>query len=231
MTADPQTTLQDALGYRFQDPDWLIKALTHPSYRHEQRDINRDNQRLEFLGDAVLGMLCADWLFRRFREKPEGELTRLRSSLTNSRSLARIAHSLDLGAHLFLGRGEEISGGRTRPSNQADALEAIFGAAYLDGGMAAVTAVFQRLYGPVMEECLQQPGTDNPKGVLQELAQDRWKTTPRYRMVTETGPAHDKSFTVEVSVNEEALGRGTGPSKREAEIRAAEQAIRTFPSA
>lgn len=226
---NPYQQLEKNLGHRFRRRKYLEIALTHRSFRFESSDVKADNQRLEFLGDAVLGLVSAGCLFDRFPECQEGELTRIRSRLTNSKTLADIAAAIQLGDFLRLGRGEVQSGGHERASNVSDALEAVIGAAYLDGGMRAVETIFRKLFLPEIEgEAPHDRWHDNPKGALQELCQRRWRSGPRYRTVREDGPAHSKSFTVEVIVGGRMVGTGRGANKREAQMEAARHAFQAL---
>ncbi|MBN1269101.1 MAG: ribonuclease III [Kiritimatiellae bacterium] len=225
---NPYKPLEAALGYRFRRRARLEMALTHPSYRYEDQTAPDDNQRIEFLGDAVLGLIAAEHLFRRFHEMREGELTKLRSQIASSKALAHIAEKIELGKYLRLGRGEDKSGGAERPSNLADALEAILGAAYLDGGMKAACRIFNKLFAAELDQMHGHLWAANPKGALQEYAQDRWKMSPHYRIVHEDGPAHSKNFTAEVLVNGRVCGSGRGANKRTAEVAAARAALSTL---
>ena len=221
---NPYKELEQALGYRFSRRARLEVALTHPSFRHEADQVAEDNQRLEFLGDAILGMIIADYLVATRRDQHEGDLTRLRSQIANTQALARTAKSINLGAALRLGRGEAQSGGAQREGNLADALEAILGAAYLDGGLKAAQKIFKKLFVPLLAQ-IESDDNENPKGALQELSQKLWKINPEYRVTTEEGPAHARSYTVEAVVRGEVYGAGTGPSKRAAESAAARAAL------
>jgi ribonuclease-3 len=217
--------LEKAIGYTFQDPEWLVRAMTHRSYRFETDTSIRDNQRLEFLGDAVLGMITAEYLFRHFEDTPEGPMTCLRSAVTSTVALARLGKELDLGTCLQLGRGEKQSGGDQRPSNLADAMEAIIGAAYLDGGLNAATQIFNKLFTPELERVATNSWEINPKGALQEFAQSCWKISPIYEIIDEQGPPHARTFKAQVFINNEGIGIGEGCNKQAAEIAAAKRAI------
>ncbi len=226
MIRRPYRALEKALGYKFRRQHRLELALTHPSFRFETLGVESDNQRLEFLGDAALGLVSAAYLFEHYPEFQEGQLTQVRSHLTNTRTLARIAAAILLGNYLKLGRGEQLSGGQHRSSTLSDALEAIIGAAYIDGGLRAVEKIFGKLFEAEIQPGLIEEWTDNPKGALQELCQREWHTSPRYRTIREEGPAHSRTFTVEVSVNGTVHGTGEGANKREAETVAARAALR-----
>ena len=218
---NPYRKLEKQLGYRFRRKNRLAHALTHRSYRYENDGVDRDNQRLEFLGDAALGFVTAAYLHEHYPELREGDMTRIRSQVSSSKALYDTAAQIDLGQFLLLGRGEEQSGGRERPSNLADAFEAVLGAAYLDGGTKAVERIFRKLIAEIICSGLPASESDNPKGALQEKVQAQWKTVPKYRVVSERGPSHARRYTAEVQIGEEAFGSGTGTTKRAAEMEAA----------
>ena len=217
--------LEKELGYTFRRKYRLEQALIHPSFRYEVDTIDSDNQRLEFLGDAALGLIAADYLYDVFPDFNEGQLTKVRSQITNTRALASAAKSINLGDYLKLGKGEKQSGGNTRASNICDAFEAIIGAAYLDGGLKAVKKIFKKVLHPQVAKAAENQWLDNPKGALQELSQRKWRCSPKYRIVKEEGPAHSRKFTVEVSINTTVCGKGTGTNKRAAEVTAAYEAM------
>lgn len=183
------------------------------------------NERLEFLGDCVLGLAITEELYRRFPSLTEGQLTKLRATLVQGEALARLARSLGLGEYLYLGKGEERSGGRRRRSILAGALEALVGATYLDKGFSIAKEFILKLVGPEMATSIDRLTREDYKSRLQELAQGRWQLTPTYRTVAETGPDHSKEFTIEVLVGDRALGQGSAKSKQEAEKRAAKAAL------
>jgi len=216
--------LQDRIGYAFREPGLLLRALTHPSYVHEHPEEGWDNQRLEFLGDAVLSLTVAEWVFHRYPEFREGEMTRLRAVLVSEEMLARFAAQLGLGDFLRLGRGEEERGGRERAPNLADALEAVVGAMYLDGGLEPVRRLVRFLMAPMAEAILAAEADKDAKSRFQEWAQAELGITPRYRIVAEHGPEHAKTFVAEVLLGEEVAGRGEGRSKQAAEQAAARDA-------
>jgi ribonuclease III len=218
--------LQRDLGMRFADPNILREALTHRSYLNEINQAWPSNERLEFLGDAVLGLLTTDYLFRRFSELGEGELTNLRSALVRTETLARFAQEIDLGRYLFLGRGEEMSQGRRRPAGLACAFEALLGSIYMDAGYQAARDFAMRFVEPELTTVVEGRLHRNAKSVLQELVQAQMQQTPSYHLVEETGPDHAKAFTIEVRIGDEVLGRGHDRSKRGAEQSAAEIALR-----
>lgn len=217
--------LQDELGYRFQDAALLGLALTHPSLAHERGNTIQHNQRLEFLGDAVLQLTLTAELFRKFPESGEGVLTKARARLVNRRSLAERARRLGLGAHLVLSRGEEQSGGRSRPSTLADAFEAVLGAVFLDGGFESARALILRLFLSSIDAMHAMPDFENPKGDLQELLQADSPDGPEYRLETVSGPDHDRVFECAVLHRGRELGRGMGKSKKAAESQAAVVAL------
>jgi len=217
---------EEVLDVRFNDHDLLHAALTHPSFANEHPDDPAPtNERLEFLGDAILGAIVAEHLYSRFPEVQEGRLTEWRSALVCGPTLSRVAvEVLNLGPWLRLGRGEEQTGGREREGNLERAYEAIVGAVYLDQGLGAATEFVERTLGAEVEALARDPGVLNPKGALQQLAQEQLGR-PEYRLVDQDGPEHDRQFTVEVYVQREALGRGRAGTKQEAEKEAARQAL------
>lgn len=223
---DRVEALQRDLGMRFFDPTVLREALTHRSYLNEINQAWPSNERLEFLGDAVLGLLTTDYLFRRFPEFGEGELTNLRSALVRTETLARFAQEIDLGRYLFLGRGEEMSHGRRRPAGLACAFEALLGSIYIDSGYNDARDFAMRFVEPELATVVEGRLHRNAKSVLQELVQAQMQQTPSYHLVEETGPDHAKAFTIEVRIGTEVLGRGHDRSKRGAEQSAAEIALR-----
>lgn len=215
--------IEDALGYRFKDSGLLRSALTHRSYSNERGE--RDNyERLEFLGDAVLGLVASRWLYDRYPEEPEGLLAKHKSFLVSAPVLARFGLSLGLGPELRLGVGEARSGGSTKGSILADAVEAIFGAVYLDDGLAAVREIIEQFLDEALEERSSVFHND-PKTRLQELVQARGWALPLYRVVSESGPDHRKRFTIECSVKGEVAGIAEGRSKKLAEQAAAIRAL------
>ncbi len=218
--------LEETLGHRFADPELLQSALTHSSYVNENPHVGwDDNERLEFLGDAVLDFLVADWLFREFPELPEGNMTNLRALLVREETLARLAQRVNLGQHLLLGKGEEDSGGRHRAHNLCAAFEALVGAFYLDGGIASVQAWVVPLMQSELHHVLGEQDVRDAKSLLQEWTQARYQVTPTYVTVREEGPDHAKRFTVDVLVNDEVCGRGKGRSKQAAAQKAAQAAL------
>lgn len=221
--------LEKKLNYTFRRPELLSEALNHSSYANEHRgERMNSNERLEFLGDAVLGFVSADFLFSRHPDAPEGDLTRIRAALVCEESLHEVACKLELGRYLKLGKGEEAGGGRTRPSILADATEAVFAAVYLDGGMEAASALIHRcLLDAEREEAVEERRRDC-KTELQELVQRQPDQELTYRMAGESGPDHDKTFAAEVLLNGAVVGQGSGHSKKEAEQAAAAAALETL---
>jgi len=217
--------LLERLNYRFQDPSLLDEALTHKSYLNEAPDPScRDNERLEFLGDAVLDLMISELFLSRFPEAPEGTLSKLRAKTVSEAALGQVARRLDLGAALRLGRGEELTGGRDKPSLLADALEAVIAAVYLDGGLAAARHVALPAFAEVIDN-LSRPEAADHKTELQEICQRDFGGLPAYRVLRESGPDHDKQFDVEIAIRGEVYGVGTGRSKKEAEQKAARSAL------
>ncbi|MBN2505074.1 MAG: ribonuclease III [Verrucomicrobia bacterium] len=220
--------LQSRLDYAFRDASLLELALTHPSVAHDPPGTRPHNQRLEFLGDAVLSLILTRELFDKFPGFGEGPLTKARAQLVNRRALAAQARQLGLGEHLVLSRGEEVHGGRSRASALADAFEALIGALFLDGGYEAARLFILRRFGDVFGELTELPSLDNPKGELQELLQAESVESPQYTLTSVTGPDHDREFECAVSHHGVELGRGRGKSKKEAESRAAFGALRSL---
>lgn len=222
------------MGVQFQDSALLRLALTHPSYANEHAEASPEtNERLEFLGDAVLGLVVAEALYARYPEEPEGRLTERRAQLVMGPTLARVSGALGLGEALFLGRGEEATGGRARDRNLERVYEAVVGALLLDHGLEAARAFIQRTLGDEVEGLDAGAATLNPKGDLQQLTQGL-HTRPEYVTVSEAGPEHDRTFTVEVRMGDRVLGSGSGASRQLAEKAAAARALevlRELPSA
>ncbi len=224
-----KTELERALGFRFRDRELLERALTHRSYANEQ-GLERHNERLEFLGDAVLGLVAGEWLFRTHPELPEGDLSKLKAYLVSAPALAEFSNQLGIGRALRIGVGEERSGGRGKRSLLADATEALFGAIYLDGGLEAIRAVIEPLLSGLLGERSEILEAD-AKTRLQEEVQSRGWELPAYCLVAEAGPDHEKRFTVECRVRERPVGRGEGRSKKLAEQRAAAEALEALLAA
>jgi ribonuclease-3 len=219
----PGSRIEHALGVRFRDPSLRDLALTHRSFAFEE-GLETHNERLEFLGDAVLDLAIAEMAYVGFPELQEGELAPLRAAIVNMTALAEVARSLDLGSALFLGKGEEKGGGRDKASILADALEAVIGAVYLDQGAEAARALIERLFRPRMSAYARGEGDRDYKSLLQQRASAEFHEVPDYR-IEERGPDHRKEFTATVSLGGRALGSGEGRSKKEAEQRAARVAF------
>jgi ribonuclease-3 len=218
----PVGSLERALGVAFRDPRLREIALTHRSYAFEQGE-EVTNERLEFLGDSVLGLVVTDMAFAAYPTMPEGSLAKLRAAIVNMVALADVARSLGVGLAVRLGRGEELSGGRDKSSILADCLEAIFGAVYLDQGLDVARALIERLFRPRMEAYVRGEGDRDYKTILQEVASQELRAMPDYRL-EERGPDHQKEFTATVFLAGEPLGTGSGRSKKEAEQQAAREA-------
>lgn len=216
---------EERLGYRFKDQSYLKTALIHKSYANEQlRDPAACNERQEFLGDAVLDLVMADYLFRSYAQLPEGELSRIRSELVSAKALAKVARQLNLGPCLQLGRGERRSGGQDKDNLLADALEAVFGAVFLDAGWDVARAVLGRLFEATAVRVAQRKSLDY-KTRFQELAQARFGVAPVYELVAAEGPDHQREYTVVVSCDGKTLGHGRGGSKKAAQQQAACEAL------
>ncbi|TVX97708.1 ribonuclease III [Cohnella terricola] len=220
--------LQERLNLTFRNSALLKQAFTHASYVNEQRGARiADNERLEFLGDAVLQLTVSEYLFRLYPDSPEGELTRLRASIVCEPSLVRFAEALEFGKVVLLGKGEEQTGGRSRPSLLADAFEAFLGALYLDQGLDVVRSFLERHMFPALPRDGQAPLKDY-KTELQEKVQQLSMGALDYRIVEEKGPAHDREFVAVVGIGKQQLGKGVGRSKKEAEQQAASEALNAF---
>ncbi|MFM8468934.1 MAG: ribonuclease III [Limisphaerales bacterium] len=217
--------LQHRLGHRFRDPTLLRLALTHPSISHEQGTSTEHNQRLEYLGDAVLQLALSRELYDRYPHRDEGPLTKIRAQLVNQGSLAERGRALGLGEHLILSRGEQLNGGRERPSILADAFESILGALFLDGGYDVARAFILQSFQDEFTGIEAAATADNPKGALQEILQAISKEAPQYEVLSATGPDHDRSFECAVRYQGEEIGRGQGKSKKMAESQAAAAAL------
>jgi ribonuclease-3 len=227
----PIERLAERLGYRFRSSGLLEQALTHTSYLNEAADSSRgDNERLEFLGDAVLDLVISESFLSRFPEAPEGELSKLKARTVSEAALSRVARRLGLGHALVLGRGEELTGGRDKPSLLADALEAVIAAVYLDGGLDAARQVVLTTFADVSDH-LTGPETSDYKTELQEICQREFSALPVYRVLSETGPDHHKRFDVELSIRGQVYGAGSGRSKKEAEQQAARHALEKLKQA
>ena len=223
-------TLQERLGYTFRDDSLLRVALTHPSVAHEQNGSVEHNQRLEFLGDAVLQLVLTKELYEKFPEFEEGPLTKGRAKLVNRRALGEHGRAIGLGAHLILSRGEDLHGGRERSSALADAFEALLGAIFLDGGYDVAREFILREFNRAFGELKHLPVLDNPKGELQELLQAASAEAPQYQVVSSSGPDHDRIFECIVRHGGLELARGVGKSKKSAESEAALAALKKLKS-
>lgn len=213
------TELEKCIGYTFQDVELLNLALTHTSYANETKMSGHHNERLEFLGDSVLSVIVSEHLFKTHKKQQEGKLTKIRAGLVNEKALFTYAQKINLGNYLYLGKGEDQNGGRERPSICADAFEALIAAVYLDGGYTAAKSFVL----PFVEHALTN--LDDYKTQLQEVVQQNPGEKLRYVTVNETGPDHDKNFEVEVHLNSNVIGTGSGHSKKEAEQEAAKEAL------
>jgi ribonuclease III len=223
--------LQAQMNVRFSDLSLLQRALTHRSYLNEHPEHTlEDNERLEFLGDAVLDFIAGAWLYHRFPEMNEGQLTRLRAELVRTETLASFAQRFELGDSLLLGKGEDESGGRTRRKNLCGAFEALVGALFLDQGMDAARVFAEPQFTPALEEILRRSSDKDAKSLFQEWGQATLGQTPIYRTVSTEGPDHAREFTVEVLVGSTVVGRGTGHSKQVAAQAAARHALEAIES-
>lgn len=217
--------IEEKLGYVFENKDFLVQSFIHRSFINEYREGPlQHNERLEFLGDSVLGLVVADYLYHRLPGHPEGLLSQLRSRLVDATSCAQYLQKLQLGEHILLGKGETMTEGRTKPSILADAFEALLGAIYLDGGLGTMKSFLLFHFEPEFEAAVGTPPR-NYKAELQDLSQKQFQRTPVYKVVDETGPDHSKVFHVMVFINDQEAGVGMGASKKEAEQRAAFDAI------
>jgi len=218
--------LQRKLGYKFKNALLLTQALTHRSFVHEQpqKDIV-DNERLEFFGDSVLGLVVSDYLLKKFPNFSEGKLTKLRSGLVNDSNLAKKAMNLRVGNFIRLGRGEDLTGGRKRNSILASTLEALIGAIYLDGGIDPISVLLHRLFKNDIKLIISKKGERNWKELLQQYTQKNFKSHPDYKIIKVTGPPHKRKFVIGVKINNKMLGRGAGDNKKQAEQKAAKSTL------
>ena len=215
--------LEEKISYHFQDKHLLAQALTHSSYANEHRlDHNHCNERLEFLGDAVLEIVTSDFLYHKYTEKPEGDLTKIRASIVCEPTLAYCAEAINLGSYLFLGKGEDATGGRNRNSVVSDAMEAVIGAIYLDGGFASAKEYIHRF---ILNDIEHKQLFYDSKTILQEMVQSRQEAPLSYEIIREEGPDHNKSFEVCAKIGDEEVGRGAGRTKKAAEQVAAYNGI------
>lgn len=215
------TEFEEKLGYSFKDKSLLELALTHSSFANENK-LKKNNERFEFLGDSVLGFVTAEYLFTEFKNRPEGEMTKLRAAVVCEKSLFKFAEQIDLGKYILLGRGEDSTGGRNRPSVVSDAFEAIIAAIYIDGGMEAVKPYILRF---IKDAVKRETSFKDNKSLLQEEIQKVKGNSLAYEEVGEEGPDHDKTFVFRVKLNGEIIGEGKGKSKKEAEQNAAGNAL------
>jgi len=222
----PPMSLESRIQYKFRNSLLLAEALTHPSLAYELANPHFDNQRLEFLGDDVLQLVVTEELYKMFPDFTEGRLTKLRSRVVSRQALARFGTAIHLGDYVLLGKGEESSGGRRRPSTLADAFESLVGAIYLDGGLPAVRDIVLRLFQSEIGAMAKSPEERNPKGELQECLQAIRPQAPSYRVLGASGPDHRRVFLCEVSWCDQVLATGRGRSKKDAEARAAQEALR-----
>jgi len=218
--------LESKIGYTFRDKGKLLLAITHSSYANEKRhEALQSNERIEFLGDAVLNIVISEYIYNHFSGLPEGEMTKLRASIVCESSLTRCAAKINLGDYLLLGKGEENTGGRSRPSILSDAFEAVIGAIFLDGGITEAGNFVLRIMGDMLKDLKNNATFVDYKTEFQEVVQKNGEQRIVYRIVDEKGPDHDKVFVVELLLNNVALGRGEGKSKKEAEQNAAKAAL------
>ncbi|UCG79421.1 MAG: ribonuclease III [Nitrospirota bacterium] len=218
--------IEEALDYRFRNADILREALTHKSYHHENPELSAShNERLEFLGDTVLGLIISEQLYMIEPQLTESEMARIKSYLVSGTVLSEIANDLGLGSHIKLGKGEIDTGGREKGSILSDCMEALLGAVYMDGGFDNARQSILYIYGDTIQEALDENKYLDHKTVLQELTQKKYGVLPVYRKKAEIGLEHDKTFTVIVSINGEVMGEGSGPSKKKAETEAAKDAL------
>lgn len=217
--------LESALNLKFNNTRLLEEALIHRSYLNENTNNTISNERLEFLGDAVLELLVSKYLYLHFPEFSEGKLTNLRSAVVNTKSLAEIAQSINLGDYLRLSKGEETSGGRSNKSLLADVFEAVLGAMFLDQGLSPVEVFLEKHLLPLIDEIVKSGEYNDYKSILQERIQEKHRVTPLYKVIKEEGPDHDKTFFCAVYIEKERLGEGSGKSKQEAEQEAARSGL------
>jgi ribonuclease-3 len=218
--------LSEKLGYTFNSSDLINQAFRHASYVNEQYDTNlEDNERLEFLGDAVLDLAISHLLMEKFQDAKEGILSKYRAVVVDAAGLYKIALTLGLGDYLLLGKGEEQSSGRKKPSILANTVEALLGALYLDAGFDTTMGIIRRLFSALLDRLGTSEMVHDFKSLIQEYTQENYKTLPKYRLVKESGPAHDKTFTVLLTINGEIFGQAEGKSKKEAEQKVAREAL------
>ena len=219
--SNPYRELEKDIGYSFRDQGLIATAVRHRSFKTEADDEADDNERMEFLGDSALNLIVGLWLYQSYPDLQEGALTNMRSQMTSGKALAQLARHIGLGDQIKLGRGERRSGGHKRASTLEDALEAVIGAAFLDGGLRAVNRIFHKLFIPLLPVSPDNKWAGNPKGHLQEVCQRRWRANPRYRVANVKGPAHSKTFVIEAVAPDGTVGFGDAFTKHEAESEAA----------
>ncbi len=218
--------LSEKLSHAFRDFILFNTALTHRSYANENPEtVREDNERIEFLGDAVLQLCISDILIKKFPEYNEGQLSKVRAAMVNEQPLAGLAREYRIGDFMLLGKGEENSGGRDKDSILGNAIEAIIGSIYLDGGYESALRFIETSFQPLVDEWIECPLYMDYKSLLQETSQSRFKLVPQYQIVSESGPDHDKTFTIEISINDTTITAGTGKNKKEAEQDAARKAL------
>ena len=220
----PLEAIQKRIVHIYHDPELLTRALTHKSYANENK-VPSHNERMEFLGDAVLNLIVSEYLMKSCPDSTEGDLSRLRAAVVSEAALSQIARAIGLGTYLLLGRGEEQTGGRNKPSLLANCLEALIASIYLDAGKGAAQTFVMRFFEQEIKQTCKSGGTPDYKTELQEICQERLKRLPEYRVSSETGPDHQKQFEVSVSINGQISGQGKGKSKKEAEQNAAREAL------
>jgi ribonuclease-3 len=220
----PRVEIQQQIVYSFKNTELLERALTHKSFANENK-VPAHNERMEFLGDAVLNLVVSEHLMKTCPDATEGDLSRFRAAVVSEPGLAQVARAIKLGDYLLLGKGEEQTGGRDKDSLLADSLEALIAAVYLDAGADASKTFILRFFDKIIKKTCNQRVSRDYKTVLQELCQERRKQLPEYRVISETGPDHQKQFQMEISLKGTVLGHGTGKSKKEAEQRAAKEAL------
>ena len=222
------TEIEIKIGHTFQERSYLALAFVHRSFVNENRDVTEHNERLEFLGDSILGLLIAEYLYRYLPTTPEGELSYLRSRLVEASSCVTYVQKLEVEEYLLLGKGERMNDGRGRESILADLFEAIIGAVYLDGGIEAARRFIFKNFSQEIDDILKTP-VRNWKAQLQDFCQKKYHQTPLYKVVSERGPDHSKTFSISVIINKEEMGHGEGPSKKEAQQAAAQDALDKIP--
>ncbi|WP_148556296.1 ribonuclease III [Terrisporobacter glycolicus] len=217
---------EEIIDYTFEDKSYILEALTHSSYSNENKNY-KFNERLEFLGDSVLSIVISDYLFKKEKDLPEGELTKLRANIVCEESLSEVGGQIHLGEHLLLGKGEEATGGRDRISIIADALEAVIAAIYLDGGLEQASKFIFKFMEEIIENSIEGKIFRDYKTYLQEVLQSKGEQNIWYKLLEEKGPDHNKRFVMEVGINEKVLGVGEGKSKKDAEQVAAKSALKS----